>query len=223
VNGAAQGHGDARAAYDAVQSLYLPVGIVVFALVVLGIAVVVWRYRARPENAAAAPTGEHKLFELGVAAVIVAIGAVLYITSFRGEDDTYARATGPRPTLRVDVVSFRWGWTFSYPAFRGVRARSSGPGVPAILRVPAGATVRFRITSRDVIHSFWLPELRFKRDLFPGRTDEFDLRFPKQTAFLGGHCAEYCGLKHSDMNFVVDVLSARDFSAWAAQQRRSPA
>jgi cytochrome c oxidase subunit 2 len=214
------GHGDARAAYDAVESLYLPIGLAVFVVVLATMAWLVVRNRARPGRTAR-PTGEHRAFELGVAALIAAIGALLLTVTFRHDDRTQAAASA-RPTLRVDVTSFRWGWSFRYPDLGGVVTRAATPGVPAILRVPAGATVRFGLDTRDVIHSFWLPELRFKRDLFPNRHDQFDLRFPRETAFLGGHCAEYCGLGHADMNFAVVVLAPREFDAWIAQHRRRP-
>jgi cytochrome c oxidase subunit II len=68
--------------------------------------------------------------------------------------------------------------------------------------VQAGRTIRFRMISRDVIHSFWIPSTRFKRDAFPERWTEFDLTFPKPGRYIG-RCAEFCGLQHAGMSFVV--------------------
>jgi cytochrome c oxidase subunit II len=211
-------HGDARAAYDAVEALYLPLGVAVFVLVTGAVFVAVLRGRARARRGGPEPTREHRAFELSVAGVIALIGALLVVVTFRQDDRTEAKAS-QRPTLRVDVASFRWGWAFTYPGRGHVVARSPALGVPAILRVPAGATVRFTTTSIDVIHSFWVPELRYKHDLFPGRHDAFDLTFPKQAVMLGGHCAEFCGLGHADMNFAVEVLPRGAFDRWIAARR----
>jgi cytochrome c oxidase subunit 2 len=212
----AAAHGDARGEFDSVASLYLPVALAVFVLVVGAMLVVVVRYRARPGRVPA-PTGEHREREVAFAALIAAVAAVLVVRTFSTEDVGHASAA--RPDLRVDVTSFRWGWRFAYPGLGAGVASTSGPDRPAILRVPAGALVRFGIVSRDVIHAFWIPELRFKHDLFPGRRDSFELRFPKATAFLGGRCAVFCGLKHPDMTFSVMVMPAADFAAWVRAQR----
>jgi cytochrome c oxidase subunit 2 len=219
VTGAA--HGDARAAYDAVEALYLPLGIAIFVVVAGAVLVAALQGRARARRGVGpGPTREHRARELAVAGAIAAIGAVLLVVTFRHEDARTEAKASVRPTLRVDVTSFRWGWRFTYPDLGGVATRSPALGVPAILRVPAGATVRFTVIATDVIHSFWLPELRFKRDVFPQRRETFDLAFPRQEAMLGGHCAEFCGLGHADMNFAVDVLPRRAFDAWIAEHRR---
>jgi cytochrome c oxidase subunit 2 len=72
-----------------------------------------------------------------------------------------------------------------------------------------------------VIHAFWIPDLRFKRDAFPGRHQAFDLRFGRRASFMAGRCAEFCGLKHSDMTFTVIVMPRADFDAWVAARRRA--
>jgi cytochrome c oxidase subunit II len=207
--------GDTRGEYDGVASLYLPIALVVVAIVFGALAVAVVRYRARPGHAPR-PTRERTALELGIAGVIAAVCAVLVATTFASE--SRIEKTAPRPDLRVEATSFRWGWRFAYPELGGV-ASVSGVGRPAVLRVPQGALARFDVTSRDVIHSFWIPELRFKRDLFPDRTEHFDLRFPQAVSFMGGRCAAYCGLKHSDMTFTVVVMPRGEFDAWVARER----
>jgi cytochrome c oxidase subunit 2 len=93
----------------------------------------------------------------------------------------------------------------------------SGDIRPATLVVPSGQTVQFRMRSLDVIHSFFVPKLRFKRDAFPERTTEFDLVF-HEPGFTG-RCAEFCGLHHADMRFNVEVLPPDEFARWAAEGR----
>jgi cytochrome c oxidase subunit 2 len=92
---------------------------------------------------------------------------------------------------------------------------------PPTFAVPADRTVRFTLRSRDVIHAFWIPEQRFKRDAFPNRTTQFDLDFD-QTGMNGGVCAEFCGLRHAQMSFNVLALSQPDFEAWLADRGGRP-
>jgi cytochrome c oxidase subunit II len=207
--------GDTRGEYSGVASVYLPIALAVVAIVFGALAFAMIRYRARPGRAPR-PTGEHTALELAIAAVIAVVVAVLTTTTFASE--SRIERTSPHPDLRVEATSFRWGWRFAYPALGGI-ASVSATGAPAVLRVPQGALVHFTVTSRDVIHSFWIPELRFKRDLFPDRQEVFDLRFPKAVSFLGGRCAVYCGLKHSDMTFSVSVMPRAEFDAWARKER----
>jgi cytochrome c oxidase subunit 2 len=72
-----------------------------------------------------------------------------------------------------------------------------------------------------VIHAFWIPEQRFKRDAFPNRTTQFDLDFD-QAGMNGGVCAEFCGLRHSQMSFNVLALSPSAFSSWLADRGGAP-
>jgi cytochrome c oxidase subunit II len=71
------------------------------------------------------------------------------------------------------------------------------------------------LRTRDVVHAFWIPDLRFKRDAWPRKTARFDLRFPMGTAAGIGHCAQYCGLKHSDMVFFVEAMDSARFATWS--------
>jgi cytochrome c oxidase subunit 2 len=211
----AAAHGDARGEYDGVASLYLPVAMAVLVVIFATLAFALVRYRARPGRVPR-PTHERTALELSIAGLLAATAAGLVVVTFTSQDRIEAAA--PPTALRVDVTSFRWGWAFRYPRLGGI-ASISRPGRPAILRVPTGALVHFEVTGRDVIHSFWIPELKFKHDLFPERRDAFDLRFPRSASFLGGRCAVFCGLQHSDMTFSVVVMPPADFDAWAAGQR----
>jgi cytochrome c oxidase subunit 2 len=81
--------------------------------------------------------------------------------------------------------------------------------------------VRFEISSRDVIHSFWIPELRFKRDAFPNRVTDFDLVFDPGVTTTG-RCAEFCGLGHDRMDFQVVSMQPNAFVRWLeAHERRA--
>ncbi|MGZ4254703.1 MAG: hypothetical protein ACXVR2_15790 [Solirubrobacteraceae bacterium] len=74
--------------------------------------------------------------------------------------------------------------------------------------------MRFNLSTTDVIHAFWVPEVRFKRDLIPGATQSVTLVFPDAGTFQG-QCAEFCGLRHADMVFIVRAVAPATFAAWA--------
>jgi cytochrome c oxidase subunit II len=201
---------DTRHDFSDVERLYVPIAVAVLAVVVALVVYVLIRYRTRPGHAAR-PTRDHYAVDGGLAIVLAAIVAVLVTVTLRNNDQETALA---KPTFRVDVLAFQWGWQFTYPSLPGVVDRST-PLRPAVLHVPADTTVQVSLRTRDVVHAFWIPDLRFKRDAWPRKTAVFDMRFAKGMADGVGHCAQYCGLKHSDMVFTVDAMAPTRFRAWA--------
>jgi cytochrome c oxidase subunit 2 len=202
--------------FGRVQDLYLPVGLAVLAIVVGAFAFAVVRYRARPGRAPR-PTRDRNALEAAIATLIAGIVVVLLVTTLRANADITDTARHGRPGFAVDVLTYRWGWQFTYPSLPGVVDRSA-PNTPPVLHVPAGTTVRLRMRTEDVVHAFWVPAVRFKADAWPDTTRTFDLVFPVGRA-LSGHCAQYCGLKHSDMVFTVDAMAPAEFRAWLARAR----
>jgi cytochrome c oxidase subunit 2 len=110
----------------------------------------------------------------------------------------------PGDALVVYVSAKQWMWKFAYP---------DGHKSNDVLVVPVGRPVRLVMTSRDVIHSFYVPAFRQKRDVLPGRyvTTWFQATLPGSFPIL---CAEYCGVSHSLMRGSVNVLSGEDYAAW---------
>lgn len=117
--------------------------------------------------------------------------------------------------LVVDVDGFQWQWRFRYPD-HGIVVTGTEDVIPELV-LPADTTVRFRLNSLDVIHSFWIPGFRYKRDMFPGQTAEFDVAVEDELGTYDGACAEFCGLAHSEMNFTVRIVDIAEFDAWAAE------
>ena len=115
--------------------------------------------------------------------------------------------------LRIDVTGELWWWRVNYP---GTEIDSANE-----IYLPAGQPVRIRLTSDNVIHSFWVPELAGKEDAVPGQVN--NLRFTaNEVGTYIGQCAEYCGIQHTHMSIRVHVLSAGDFGRWVARQQRTP-
>jgi cytochrome c oxidase subunit 2 len=123
-----------------------------------------------------------------------------------------------RPDLTVDVTGFQWGWRFHYPA-QHVTISGSGVEAPPVLVLPEGRTTRLVLRTTDVIHSFWVPSFLSKRDLIQGVRNSVDVT-PTATGTYDGRCAEYCGLDHWRMSFVLRVVPANRFDAALAEARR---
>jgi cytochrome c oxidase subunit II len=193
--------------------LYLPVMVGVVAIVVALVAFAVLRSRRRRHRPASGRSeiawaeGLYALLLAGVAAVLVA-------ATFRVEERVDAVSSAP--AARIRVTGFSWGWRFDYAT--GVSVLGNDRRPPELV-VPAGRTVRFDLGSRDVIHAFWIPDLRFKRDAFPRRRTRFDLVFTEGT--FAGSCAEFCGLHHAEMTFTVRALPPAEFLTWL--RNRGPA
>jgi cytochrome c oxidase subunit 2 len=150
------------------------------------------------------PRAIHEVFFIGVPLsfflVWFAIGFPLFVDLNRP----------PQGAMDVYVQGKKWMWKFAYPG---------GPSSLDALRVPAGRPVRLLITSRDVIHSFFVPQLRVKQDALPGRYTQtwFNADKPGRYEIF---CAEYCGLGHSAMLGELVVMPAAEFDDWLANQRR---
>lgn len=204
--------GTTRRDFDGLFSLYIAIGAGVALIVCAAVAFALIRYRAR-EGRRPSRRSEANLFEGFVAALILTVVALLVTRTFTTE----AREDESRATpVRIDVTAFRWGWRFTYPG-EGVSVVGNSTANPTFA-VPGDRTVYFSLRTRDVIHSFWIPEERFKRDAIPGRVNRFDIDF-EGVGSEEGLCAEFCGLEHSKMGFEVFVLSAVSYERWLAAHR----
>jgi cytochrome c oxidase subunit 2 len=205
--------GNTRTDFDQLWwHVYAPIlGFVALAIFVAVLYAAI-RFRRRGDELPEQRSHDHR--KEGVYALLIAcaVGVLVFFT-FRTEYREDALAA--RPALTVQVVAYQWQWRFDYPPHGPTIVGSHSR--PALLVVPAGETVRFTVTSRDVIHSFWIPELRFKRDVNPFRkVSRFDLVFPKAKLYRG-RCAEFCGLRHADMVFDVRALPRAEFERWLAR------
>jgi cytochrome c oxidase subunit 2 len=209
---------DTRREYQHLFSIYVPIAAGVFAVIVLAIGLCVLRYRRRrPQDAAR--WHEHNRLEGGYALMLAAVVAFLLYLTFTAEHQVDTVSAHERPSVTVDVTGAKWEWTFRYPAY-GVTRRSGTVGRQQLV-VPTGEAVRFNLATTDVIHAFWVPEVRYKRDLIPGATESVTLMFPDAGTFQG-QCAEFCGLRHADMLFTVRAVAPAAFASWARRRGEGP-
>ncbi len=117
----------------------------------------------------------------------------------------------------INVTGQQWWWEYDYPV-----QNEFGITQPIItsgqLVMPVGTKVLLRETSRDVIHSYWIPALNGKRDAVPGRVQTLRLEADEPGIFAG-QCTEFCGLSHANMRMEAVALSKEDFAKWVANQQ----
>jgi cytochrome c oxidase subunit 2 len=165
------------------------------------------RFRRRSET----QTTPHIEPKLWTEALFVGVPLLFFtLWFFLGFREFVRQQTPPRDSMDVYVMAKKWMWKFAYP---------EGPNSINVLRVPAGLNVRLLMTSRDVIHSFFVPEFRIKQDVLPGRYTQtwFNATTPGRYQIL---CTEYCGAGHSIMRGEVIVLKPHDYEDWLALQKR---
>jgi cytochrome c oxidase subunit 2 len=151
----------------------------------------------------------------GIFAGLVGATAIVLLV-FLIYDFTVGRALAAHPmqALTIELIGHQWWWEVHFddpdPSKVVVDANE--------LHIPAGQPVQIKVTSRDVIHSFWVPNFLYKRDVIPGLTNRFELT-PSRIGTYKGKCAELCGAYHSRMLFNVKVVSQQDYQAELQQLR----
>lgn len=148
------------------------------------------------------------------------IPALILIVSFGLTLGTLHATSRPTrdPAATIQIIGHRWWWEVRY-----VDADPTKTLVTANeIHVPVGRPVRLRLTSADVIHSFWIPQLAGKTDVIPGQTNLAWLEADSAGVYRGA-CTEYCGLQHANMTPIVVAETPAAFASWEASQRASAA
>ena len=192
----------------------LAVGVFVWGLI--GYAVV--KFRKRDDVLPAQVRYNLPIEVLYTVVPFIIIGALFFWTA-KYEDKL--NELHANPPVTIDVEGFKWQWRFTHVDATGADTgvyEVGGNGVEPVLVLPVGERIRFVETSNDVIHSFWIPEFLFKRDVIPGRTNQFEVTVDKTGTFVG-RCAELCGVQHDRMNFSVKVVSQADYATYLTMRK----
>jgi cytochrome c oxidase subunit II len=182
----------------------------VFTAVSLLVTAALVRRRGSRDTLVRRGGGETLIVVGGVLVPAVVLTAV-YIVGLR---DLRAFTVPAHTNLTVEVTGHDWWWEVRYPDHGIVSANE--------IHVPVGRPVRLVLTSRDVIHSFWVPQLTVKTDLIPGHTNTTWLQASKPGTYRG-QCAEYCGLQHAKMAILVVADPPDTFARWLVNQAGSAA
>jgi cytochrome c oxidase subunit 2 len=181
--------------------------VVFLVVVVLLIAALVRRRRPGTAGGHVA-WGEPLIVVAGVIVPALVLAAV-FVVSLRDLNALSTRGDDAR--LTIEVIGHNWWWEARYPDAGVVTANE--------IHIPVGEPVRLRLTSADVIHSFWVPQLQVKTDQIPGKFNQMWIQADEPGRYRG-QCAEFCGLQHANMIFYVVAQPPDQFSAWLANEAR---
>jgi cytochrome c oxidase subunit II len=187
---------------------------VVFAVTMIFLAIALIRGRRRRDDEPA--TAERTLSRsVGAAVALTVVVLFALLISSVGTGRTVA-SLHASSAVTIEVTGHQWWWEITYddavPARRVVTAND--------IHIPIGRPVVMKVTSRDVIHSFWAPNLQGKRDLIPGYTTAIWMQ-ADQPGIFRGQCAEFCGLQHAHMAFDIVAEPENDFERWLDGMRQT--
>jgi cytochrome c oxidase subunit 2 len=195
---------------DTVYDVLLICSVPVFVLVMTIAIYCVVRFRAKPGDLRDGPPihGNTRLEVIWVTIPFIMVSALAAYAWIVLDDIEAAQPN----ELVVNVTGQQFTWTFGYPS-EDVRSSTE-------LVLPEDRPVDFRIKTRDMIHSFWVPEFRLKSDAVPGLTTKIRLT-PDRIGRYQVVCAELCGIGHSTMRQNVRVIAADEFDTWVEEQRQA--
>jgi cytochrome c oxidase subunit 2 len=216
-----------------IRELYNIVFVIAAVIFVLVEGLIVWsviRYRRKPgDDTLPAQTHGNNLAEIVWTIVPTIIVVFLFVISWQTLNAVDTPAADP--DTRIRAVAGQFQWQFDYLAEDGqtiLYTQNLATGEDGGMAVPAGRTVQLTLTSQDVIHAFYVPQFLFKRDVVPGRVNQFDFTINESDAgqTFRGQCAELCGAGHRIMLFDVHAMTPAEFDAWlearVAQANASP-
>ncbi|MEU3271881.1 cytochrome c oxidase subunit II [Saccharomonospora sp. NPDC006951] len=196
----------------------LAVGVLVWGLIFWTVAF----HRKKKGSTEALPRQFQYNVPLELFCVVVPVVMVCVLFFFTATTESKVLAKEPDPDVTVDVIGFQWNWEFAYPDSetpegQPVSTVGSSNEIP-LLVLPTDRVIQYNLRSTDVIHSFWVPEFNFKRDVIPfpeknNQDNAFQNTIDQEGAFVG-RCAELCGTYHAMMNFEVRALSPDKFDRY---------
>jgi cytochrome c oxidase subunit 2 len=208
---------------EAIYGLFVKVLIisaVIFAIVAGLIGVALVRFRERGSGEEEIPTqdfGSHRkeiFWMVGPVIIIVWLAAISAKLVFTVNAVPQAHpGAGEVPDEEIEVRGHQWFWEVKYPGHGVISANE--------IHLPVGKKVRVKLTSQDVIHSFWVPQLARKMDAIPGHDNYFWIG-ASEAGVYQGRCTEFCGMVHAWMNFKVYAHEEAEWEAWVASRQKVP-
>ncbi len=172
----------------------------------------VWRYRARPGDPLPAQVHGNTRLEITWTLIPAVILIAILLATFQTQAALAEPPIGANP-ITVRVIGHQWWWEFEYPDL-GVTTANE-------LHIPVGVPVNVTLESVDVMHSFWVPLLAGKQDVIPGRVNRIWMQ-AEEPGTYSAQCAEFCGVQHALMRFIVVAESQSEFNSWAQRERGIP-
>ena len=202
-----------------IVNLMVPVLVVagiIFIVVQTILLVAVFRFRDKgdPRTEGTAPKQIHGHTRLEIVWTIIPF-LILMVVAVPNVRLIWKQHSPPREAdfLDVRVIAHQWWWEYEYVK-EGIRTANE-------IHIPAGREVKLTLTSVDVVHSFWIPKLAGKQDVFPGQERTIVIKADQpESEPLYGQCAEFCGMSHANMRLRAVVQNEPDFREWVERQKQ---
>ncbi len=196
------------------------ISLAVYLLVSNALIFAVFRYKRRAGDGMPEQIHGSTVLELTWTIIPVIILVALFVPSTLLVLDLKTPPDDEDVFLTVEAVGHQWWWEFIYPD--GTRVQQTPPDydnlVPPALVVPTDKVVVVKIRSTDVIHSFYVPQTLYKVHAVPGTITQLHFNVEDEGVYYG-QCYQFCGLRHSDMLFVLDARTEEDYEDWLAEQQ----
>ncbi len=182
---------------------------IVFVLVEGALLFVIFKFRGKPDDPEPKQVHGNTMVEVIWTAIPALVLAMIAVPTVRTIFRTYDIPKGAE-VLQVEVIGHQWWWEFRYPQLGLTTANE--------LHVPVGRTVALKMITQDVLHSFWIPQLAAKRDVFPNRSTTLWFK-AEEPGDYPGQCAEFCGIQHGRMAFQVIAQAPDEFDVYVGRMQ----
>ncbi len=203
----------------------LIVGIITWGLIIWTVVV----YRRR-KGQTGLPVQLRYNMPIEIFYTVVPLILVLGFFAFTARDQIAIETRFENPDVQIEALGKQWAWDFNYvnedvysagiqgqPDLEGQQGALVQSEIPTLV-LPVGKKVEFALESRDVVHSFWIIDFLYKKDMIPGKTNYMSV-IPERIGTYTGKCAELCGEYHSLMQFTVNVVSQADYDSYIESLR----
>lgn len=218
--------------WDGIAGLWVTSWIVLLGVGLITWSLIIWAAIAYRRRKGQTGMPAQIRYNMPIETFFTAVPVILVMGffAFTAQEQTKIEARFDEPENIVEVVGKRWAWDFNYVNedvhFSGVQVQTdeNGSAIPEtmpVLYLPVGKTTEIRLESRDVIHSFWVVEYLYKKDMIPGKTNYMSFT-PEKTGTFMGKCAELCGEYHSMMLLEIKVVEQDEYDAYIASLKQNP-
>lgn len=216
---------------ERIAALWVNAWIVLLGVGVLAWGLIIWAvvaYRRR-KGQSGLPVQLRYNMPIEILYTVIPLILIIGFFAFTARDQAEIEARFDNPDVRISAIGKQWAWDFNYVDENvytsGVQAQlDTSPGAAAgsvkqdelpTLVLPVGKKVEIQLNARDVVHSFWVVDYLYKKDMIPGRTNYMSI-IPEREGTFAGKCAELCGEYHSLMLFNVKVVSQAEYDEYIA-------
>ena len=205
---------DSQGIFRQIFSLESRIGLGVLVAVCAIVLFAVIRFRAR-SGGEPSKRSKANVLEMSYALALLGFAVFLIVdTSSANARETQPSSAAVANALDVNVLAYQWSWQFTYPDQR-ITVAGKAIGQRPTLVVPAGRPIDIALSSKDVVHEFWVPDLKYKEEAFPDHVNDFTIEVASPGRWIG-RCSVYCGQFHYQMEFWLQAVTPAQFDTWSS-------